>query len=130
MYDAEKEKQNVLGMLREASQEEIKYTKDENFKRAVSFATDEVLEFEQLFNKFISDVSHLEVFQDSIKEPLTKDMGKMIHNLKYLIEKNYTAEDKEKMPAEVLQQVRASQEKRINLLKKVARRYLSPPKQD
>lgn len=130
MYDAEKEKQNVLGMLREASQEEIKYTKDENFKRAVSFATDEVLEFEQLFNKFISDVSHLEVFQDSIKEPLTKDMGKMIHNLKYLIEKNYTAEDKEKMPAEVLQQVRASQEKRITLLKKVARRYLSPPKQD
>ena len=130
MYDAEKEKKEILGMLEQASQVEIKFTKQENFKRAVAFATDEVLEFEQKFNQFINDVSHLEVFQDAIKEPLTQDMGKMIHNLKYLIEKNYTAEDKDKMPAEVLQQVRASQEKRVNLLKKVARRYLSRPEQD
>jgi hypothetical protein len=78
----------------------------------------------------MNEVSHLEVFQHAIKEPLTKDMEKMIQNLKYLITKNYTKEETENMPENVQKQVRATQEKRYELFRKVARRYLTRPKQD
>ncbi|MGV7000265.1 hypothetical protein ACWA2C_16390 [Priestia megaterium] len=128
MYDKEKQKEMVLQLLKESSQSEIQYTKQQNFERAISIAVDEVKEIKEEFDKFVSSVSHLEVFQATIKEPLTRDMSKMLENLQYLIEKNYTQEDKQKMPETVLEQVRASQEKRIDLLKRVAKRYLSRPK--
>jgi hypothetical protein len=127
MHDKAKEKEKVLGILRMISQDEMKFNKQQNFERAIAIALDEVNDFERLFRLFISDVSHLEVFQQSIKEPLTRDMEKMIHNLRYLIEKNYTKEDKASMPENVLNQVRATQDKRFNLLKKVAQKYLHRP---
>lgn len=130
MYNKDEEKKKMLGMLQSASQDEIQYTKQQNFERAVSLALDEMTELEQEYNRFISRVSHLEVFQHAVKEPLTHDMSKMLQNLKYLIEKNYTKDEKEKMPENVLEQVRATQQKRVELLQKVARRYLSKPKKD
>lgn len=130
MYDQELEKSKIRELLTSSSHGELTYTQEENFKRAISLALDEVNDFENLFNKFVTDVSHLEVFQESIKEPLTKDMSKMIQNLKYLIEKNYTKEERENMPEDVLRQVSATQEKRVSLLRRVARRYLSRPKSD
>lgn len=128
MYDKEQQKEMVRQLLKDSSQSEIQYTKQQNFERAISIAVDEVKEIRTEFDKFISNVSHLEVFQATIKEPLTRDMSKMLENLQYLIEKNYTQEDKQKMPETVLEQVRASQQKRIDLLKRVAKRYLSRPK--
>lgn len=125
MYDKEEQKQKVLEVLRSSSQGEIQYTKKQNFERAVSIAVDEVNDLKHEFDRFISRVSHLEVFQDSIKEPLTHDMTKMLENLKYMIEKNYTKEEKEQMPENVLNQVRATQQRRVELLQKVARRYLA-----
>ena len=130
MYNKEQEKIKVLGILKEISQSEVQYTKELNFQRAISIALDEVDEFERKYDQFIADVSHLEVFHDALKEPLTKDIKQMIENLKYLIQKNYTQEDKVKMPQDVLNQIRSTQERRIQLLKKVARRYLSRPKQN
>ena len=130
MYDKEKQKEKVLGMLRAVSQDEIKFTKQQNFERAIALALDELQELEQQFQKFINSVDHLVMFQEAFKEPLSRDMNKMFQNIKYLIEKNYTKEETEKMPEEVLQQVKATQERRIQLLRKVARRYLSRPKQD
>lgn len=130
MYNKEKEKERILQMLKDTSQYEVKYTKEDNFLRAIEFALDEVREFEEEYNKFISRVSHLQVFQDVVKEPLTKSMGKWVQNLKYLIEKNYTKEDREKMPADVLKQVKSTQDRRINLLKNVARTYFHRPKPD
>jgi hypothetical protein len=128
MYNKEEQRLIVLEMLRKSSQNEVQYTKQQNFERAVSFALDEIKELEQQFNQFVNSVSHLEVFQDAVKEPLTQDMSKMIQNLRYLVEKNYTKEEKEKMPENVLNQVRATQERRVELLKKIARRYLSRSK--
>lgn len=128
MYNKEEERAKVLGMLQSVSQDEIQYTKQQNFERAISLAVDEVQELQQEFERFISRVSHLEVFHDSVKEPLTHDMTKMLQNLKYLIEKNYTKEEKEKMPENVLNQVKAQQQKRVELLQKVAKRYLARKK--
>lgn len=130
MYNRESVRSNVLGMLQQVSQDEVKFNKQQNFERATQIALSEVEDFEKLFHKFLSDVSHLEVFQHSIKEPLTRDMEKMTQNLKYLIQKNYTKEEREGMPENVLNQVRATQEKRYELFRKVARKYLSKPKQD
>lgn len=127
MYDKEEQKTRILGMLKDTSQDEIKYNKDQNFLRAIEFALDEVQELEQQYRKFVQSVSHLEVFHEMVREPLDKDMSKMVQNLKYLIEKNYTKEDKEKMPQEVLSQVKATQDRRINLLKKIALRYFHRP---
>lgn len=130
MYNKEQAKSSVLGVLKQVSQEEVKFTKQENFERAIQLANDEVDDFEKLYNKFMNDVSHLEVFQHAIKEPLTRDMDKMLQNLRYLIVKNYTKQETENMPENVQNQVRATQEKRYELLGKVARRYLNRPKQD
>lgn len=128
MYDMEKEKELLLEVLKNTSQEEVKYTKQENFLRAIDFALSEVEELEKEFQAFVGRVSHLEVFQAMVKEPLTKDMDKTVGNLKYLIEKNYSKEDKEKMPQDVLEQVLATQQRRVNLLQNVARRYFHRPK--
>lgn len=128
MYDKEQEKAKVLGVLKEASQDEIKFTKDQNFFRAIDFALGEVDELNQEFNRFMDRVQHLEVFQESVKDPLVKDMSKLMETLRYLIEKNYTPEDKVKMPKDVLDQVKATQDRRINLLKRVARKYFHRPK--
>jgi hypothetical protein len=128
MYDKEKQKQKVLEMLRELSHDEMQYTKKQNFERAITFALDEVVELEQQFNHFLNRVSHLEVFQTIMKEPLTQEMNKSISNLRYLIEKNYTKEEKEQMPEDVFNQVQATQERRIDLLRNIARRYLSRTK--
>jgi hypothetical protein len=130
MYDKEKQKKKVLEILKAVSQDEIKFTKQQNFERAITLALDELQELEQQYQQFMKNVDHLVVFQEAFKEPLTRDMNKMFQNLKYLIEKNYTKEETEKMPEEVLQQVKATQERRIQLLRKVARKYLSRPKQD
>lgn len=129
MYNREEERLKILSILHEVSQTEVPYTKELNFQRAISLALDEVHEIEQRYNQFIADVSHLEVFHDALKEPLTQDAGQRFNNLKYLIEKNYTQEEKSNMPQDVLNQIRSTQERRIQLLKKVAKRYLSRPKQ-
>lgn len=123
-------KEFMLGMLRKSSQEEIQFTKDQNFIRAIDFALEEVEELQQQYVKFIQSVQHLVVFQEIVKEPLTKDMQKMTQNIKYLIEKNYTKEDRDKMPIEILGQVKSSQEKRLKLLTDVARKYFHHPKKD
>lgn len=128
MYNKEIEKSRVLGMLKASSQGEIQNNKQQNFQRAISLAKDELDDFEKIFNKFISDVSHLEVFQHAFKEPLTRDVEKMAQNLRYLVERNYSKEETENMPEEVLNQVKASQEKRFELLKRIAVRYLQKPK--
>jgi hypothetical protein len=130
MYNREEERATVLKLLRESSQVEMQYTKQQNFERAVSLAMDEVKEIEQEFNRFLGRVSHLEVFQHTMKEPLTQDVSKHLQNLSYMITKNYTKEEKESMPYEVLEQVKATQDKRVDLLQKVARRYLSKAKRD
>jgi hypothetical protein len=130
MYSKEEEKQKILGMLRLSSQGEMQFTKQQNFQRAIEFAVDELNELEYAFEKFISEVSHLEVFQTSLKEPLTNDVSKHLQNLKYLIQRNYTDEEKNKMPQEVLNQVRATQQRRVEILQQVARRYLSKPRTD
>lgn len=115
-------------MLRASSQGEVQNNKQQNFQRAISLAKDELDDFEKIFNKFISDVSHLEVFQYAFKEPLTRDVEKMVQNLRYLVERNYSKEETENMPEEVLNQVKASQDKRFELLKRIAVRYLQKPK--
>ncbi len=130
MYDKEQMRSKVLELLKENSQDEIKNIKQENFERAISIALDEIDEFERFFNQFMDDVKHLEVFQHAIKEPLEQDIYKITSHLKYLIEKSYTKEETEKMPETVFEQVRVSQERRIDLLRRVAKRYLSRPKSD
>ncbi len=130
MYDKEQMKSKVFDLLKDATHHEMKFSKQENFERAISLAIDEILEFESIYNRFITDASHLEVFQHSIKGPLETDVNNMISHLKYMVEKNYTKEEVNKMPEEVLKQVRATQEKRIHLLKNVARRYLFHPQSD
>lgn len=125
LFDAEKERLKVLSILDEISQDEIKITKSELFKNSINVALDEMDEFEKEFKKFVNNVSHLEVYKEIIHNPLTRDVEKMIKNVRFLIEKNYTKEEKEHMPIEILQQVQASQERRMRLLQNVARRYFS-----
>lgn len=123
MYNGYEEREKILEMIKNSSQDEMKFTKNENFFRAIDFALDELNELENEFNKFIQSVEHLEVYQEMVKEPLVKDTTRMIQNLKYLIEKNYTKEDQASMPSEVLQQVKATQDRRIKLLQNVAKKY-------
>jgi|GEM_PF-6109929 len=129
MHDKDQQRKKVQEILQQFSHYEVQYNKQQNFERAVMLALDETQELENEFRQFIQRIEHLEVFQ-FIKESFMKDMQKKIQNLKYLIEKNYTKEETEKMPEEVYRQVKASQERRIELLKKVAQKYLSRPKQD
>lgn len=128
MGENNQRKQEVLEILKKVSQDEIKFNKEENFKRAVHFAIDELEEFENELSIFLGRVQHLELYQEIIKEPLLTNMNKITTDLRYLIEKNYTKEEREKMPENVYNQVKKSQEKRIELLKKVAKRYLSKAK--
>lgn len=130
MYNKEQERASILGVVRELAQSEVKFTKQQNFERAISLAKDELAEFDMYFKKFVTDVSHLEVFRDSIKEPLTKDVSKLSQSIEYLITRNYTQAERESMPHEVQQQVKATQERRFTLLRKVAQRYLRKPQTD
>jgi hypothetical protein len=128
MYNREEEKAIMLSLVRTLGQEEVKFNKQQNFERAIELALDEISELEQKLHQFVADVDHLEVFQHSMKESLTREMDKMISGLRYLITKSYTQVEKDNMPAEVLEQVRITQQRRMELLKKVAMRYLVKPK--
>ena len=127
MYIKEEEKTFMLHVVRELSKDHVKFNQQQNFERAISLAQDEIQEFEALFTKFVNDVSHLEVFQYSIKEPLTRDITKMVSNISYLVNKSYSQEEKDSMPEEVLNNVRATQQKRYELLKNIAQRYIARP---
>lgn len=130
MYNREEEKAFVLSLVQSMAQDNMKFTKQQNFERAIAFANDELAEFKMHFDRFVADVSHLEVFQHSFKEPLTHDVEKLLQSVHYLVSKNYTQAEKEAMPQEVITQVLATQERRFDLLGKIARRYLARPKKD
>ncbi|UYX56045.1 hypothetical protein M3Y14_34250 (plasmid) [Bacillus thuringiensis] len=125
MYDKQLVREKVLKMLNEYSQDEKQFTKQENFHRAVSFALDEVTEMEHAFEKFIQSVGHLELFKEVAQQPLTKEGSRIFQNLRYLIERNYTKEETQKMPENVFNQVQSSQQRRVELLQKVAKKYLA-----
>jgi hypothetical protein len=123
MYDVAKEKEKILSIVKDVAKIEVKYTKEQNFFRAISFALDEVNEAEKSYLNFMDSISHLVIFEEMVQGQLHTDMQKLFQNLRYLIEKNYTQGDKQKMPEDVLNQVKATQDRRIELLKKVARKY-------
>ncbi|PFV35743.1 MULTISPECIES: hypothetical protein [Bacillus cereus group] len=125
MYDKQLVREKVLKMLNEYSPSEKQFTREENFHRAVSFALDEVTEMEQAFDKFVQSVGHLELFKEVVHQPLTKEGTRVFQNLRYLIEKNYTKEETQKMPENVFNQVQSSQQRRVELLQKVAKKYLA-----
>lgn len=125
MYDKQVVREKVLNMLNDFSQSEIQFSRQQNFHRAISFALDEVTEMEQAFDKFVQSVSHLELFKEVVQEPLSKESSRVFKNLRYLIEKNYTKEETEKMPQNVFSSVQSSQQRRVELLQKVARKYLT-----
>ncbi|MBU5262024.1 hypothetical protein [Bacillus atrophaeus] len=127
MYNKEEEKQKVLSWLKQSSQQENKFTKKQNFARAISFALGEVDEFQEELNIFLSKVSHLQVYQEMIKDPFTKYTESSLKDLRYLIEKNYSDEEIQAMPKETYNQLRVAQEKRIELLRKVAQQYIATP---
>lgn len=128
MHDVQKEKEKILNLMNHISSYENKMSKNELFQQSIQFALDEVNEMEQEFNQFIQRVSHLEVFQEFLKHSLIDNFDKVSSNLKYMITKNYTQEEKDNMPFEVLQQVQSTQEKRMRLLQNIARKYLSSQK--
>lgn len=127
-YNRDVQKEEVLALLRKVAQESPKNTKLENFHKAVGFAVDEIHEFRQQFDKFIDSVSHLQVFQDFIEKPLTADIKKLTDSAEYLVTKNYTKEEKENAPSQMLEQINASQEKRAMFLQRIARKYLGKKK--
>lgn len=127
MYDKSQERAKVLSIVQSFREYDIKFTKQQNFERAVQLSLDELEEFNQAFDRFIQDVSHLEVFQHSLKDQLIQDKERLAKGVSYLISKNYSKAEKENMPHDVLVQVESTQRRRFDLLKRVAVRYLSRP---
>lgn len=127
MYNKAEEKQKVLSWIKQSSQQENHFTKKQNFARAISFALGEVDEFQEELNRFLSRVSHLQVYQEMIKDPFRKYTENSLKDLKLLIEKNYSDEEIQAMPKETFNQLRLAQEKRMDLLRKVAQVYIVTP---
>jgi hypothetical protein len=123
-YDAQQEKQRLYDLLSPVADQEKQLTKKHLFNISVGIALDEIDEFEKEYKKFLEKVNHLQVYQEVIKQPLVNNMDKIIRDLRFLIEKNYTEEELEKMPADVYEQVVKSQKQRVEILKKVANIYL------
>lgn len=127
MYDKQKEREAALKIINTLYQDEMQNARKQNFQRAIDIAVDEITEIEQAYQAFLKQVEHLELFKEVIQEPLHKDVTRMTQNLKYMIEKNYTQEELNRMPEHVREQVRTTQDRRVELLKKVAKKYLSKP---
>ncbi|MCD7911051.1 hypothetical protein KC480_05865 [Bacillus velezensis] len=130
MYSKEGEKQKVLSWLKQSSSQERNFTKKQNFVRAISFALGEVDEFEEELKRFLSNVSHLQVYQEMIRDPFSKYMQSSLKDLRYLIEKNYSEDEIQAMSKETHNQLKMAQQKRVVLLRKVAQQYITLPNED
>lgn len=123
-YDPQQEKQKIYQILSQFQEHEQQMDKRKYLRMSIDLALDELREFEQLYHRFLEEIKHLVIYQEIIKDPLVRNMEHLLRDLRYLIEKNYTKEELEKMPADVYQQVVQSQKLRAELLKKIAKKYL------
>jgi hypothetical protein len=125
IFSPESEKKRIFELLSPALDEERQQNKQNYLKKATAIALDEVQELKKEYELFISRIQHLQVFQQVIQQPLESNMQNILRDLRFMLEKNYTQEELERMPSDVYQQVVQSQKQRVDILKKIARTYLA-----
>ncbi|GAK41945.1 hypothetical protein TCA2_4437 [Paenibacillus sp. TCA20] len=90
--------------------------------KAIEYALNELKEYEQHMQK-----SHSELSNNVICAHVDKSFMKVLDNLvttaTFLIEKDYSEEELNEMPAAVHKDVVASQQVRAELLRKIAKKY-------
>ena len=123
-YDPQQEKQKIYEILSQFQEHERQMEKRKYLKMSIELALDELEEFEKIYRRFLKEVQHLVVYQEIIQDPLVRNMENLLRDLRFLIEKNYTKEELDKVPTDVYQQIVQSQKQRAELLKKIAKKYL------
>ena len=129
MFNIEEERTKVYHMLVSQSEEEKAFSKQEIIKKSVNLALEEIEEFEKAYQDFVERVQHLCIFQQQIFDPLDKDIKKVTNALRTIIKKNYTAEELENLSGSQYNKIVRQQKERVDLLKKIAKTYLSHTKQ-
>jgi predicted ATP-dependent protease len=122
-YDPNQEKEKIYEWLSQFRDYEKQIEKKQYIQRSIQLALEEMDEFEQLYQQFLRSVQHLVVYQSLIRDPLATNMDHMIKSIRFLIEKNYTKEELDRVPEDVYQQIIKSQKQRADLLKAIATRY-------
>mgnify|MGYP001180975232 CR=1 FL=1 len=120
-----REKERVQEILKQNEKYEKQYKNKNLLKKSIQIALEEVDEFEKYYYEFISNISHLVIFKELIQSPIEVNMEKIIKDLRFLMAKNYSKEELEKMPDDVYQQVVQNQKQRADILKKIVKTYLS-----
>lgn len=124
-FNPNREKERVQEILKQNEKYEKQYKNKNLLKKSIQIALEEVDEFEKYYYEFISNISHLVIFKELIQSPIEVNMEKIIKDLRFLMAKNYSKEELEKMPDDVYQQVVQNQKQRADILKKIVKTYLS-----
>ena len=124
-YDPAMEKIKAIDFVNQSMGLEIQYNKQEKVQRAITIALEELQEFEQKCNRFIESVEHLCAFDDLIRPMFMNHVTQILQQAKHMMEKTYSQEELAALPEHVYNEIVTVQKKRVEVLKKVAARYLS-----
>jgi len=122
-WDLEQERMKAFQFVEKSYEQEKQGLKKLKLQQTINIAKDEISEINQEFQSFLHKVEHLVVFQELFSEPIKALMQQMLESSCYFLEKNYSKDEINEMPDDVYRQVAASQERRKEVLKKLALKY-------
>jgi superfamily II DNA or RNA helicase len=124
-WDRESERKKAYELVEQSLILESQMSKKEKIQRTIEIAKDELKELDEKLHEFLKSVDHLHVFNELLRKPFEQYITHMIQQATYMIEKDYSQEELEQMPENVYNQVVEVQKKRAEILKKIAKSYLS-----
>lgn len=121
LYDALKEKERIISSLSELP----KYgnSKKDLFNKSIEISNEQFDYFEEELNKFIKNVSNLNVYRDLMKSNFEKNSFNLLEQAKKLISSDYTEEELNHMPENQFNQIVLLQKQRKQILSNIAKKY-------
>lgn len=95
----------------------------ERISRAKELAEEELLEFRDILLKNLSQLEHLTIYADLIKETLFPNFNEIMDYAHFFIKKEYTQNELDEMPDDVYARIVQSSKKRAEFLRTISKKY-------